>query len=145
MAGEMSNYGADKTLNFWFRLDQTVTRPSAIYLALATATISDTTTGATVTEPTDGSYARQLLSNGSSTNVFGAPADVGGVETIKNSSTVSFDFATGGTAITYAAVVDSATTGAGNIITWFQLDASKTPSAGDKLEFVANAISIGIE
>ena len=56
MAG-FSDYLEKKLLNHVFG-GATYTPPATLYFGLATAAITDSTTGTTVTEPSGGSYAR---------------------------------------------------------------------------------------
>jgi len=59
---------------------------------------------------------------------FGAPADVGGKQTIKNSAALVF-LVMPAVTVKYAIVCDAAT--AGNILYWCPLAAEKTTNAGD--------------
>ena len=145
MSGEVSNVGADLYLNVTFRPDltgDTVNPPSAMYLGLATAAIDDEDTLATITEEDDAGYARQELSSSN----MGAPADVSGVQTIKNTATISFSYTNAASsAVTYAFATDQASASSGDIYAWWALTTSKTPGAGDTLQFTANNISMGID
>lgn len=141
MSGELSNAGADLLLNALFRRDTNPSWPTSLYLGLATAAVADTTALSAVTEASDATYARQQLTSSN----MGAPADVSGVETVKNSATVSFSFTTGGTAITYAFLTDAASGTSGSVYAWWQLTTSKTPGAGDTLQFTANNIAFGVD
>ena len=119
--GELSNAGADVALNTLFRTD-------TMYLGLATATIDDTTTLATVVEEDDTNYERKTIS-------FNAPADVGGKQTIKNSGAVAFDAwaENASSAITWAFITTVATLAVGNIVAYFALPTAKQPAAGETL------------
>lgn len=137
MAGELSNYGADLALNMLFR--NTGTKPAAVYLGLSTSALSDTIVStASASEVVDTGYARQAIT-------FGAPADVSSKETIKNTGALTYGpFVTGGMTISYAFITDAAS-GAGNIIAWMSLSASKIPGAGDTLIFNANNLTFDLE
>lgn len=144
--GEITNAAADRLLNWLLRTDQTVTRPTDIYIGLATAAITDASTLATITEPTDTTYSRQLVhDNDGDPAKFAAPANDGGVQKCKNNAAIQYAFATGGETITYAFVCDAASGTTGLLIAYAALDASKTPSAGDTLEFSTNNFSFGVE
>jgi hypothetical protein len=119
--GELSNAGSDVALNTLFRTD-------TMYLGLATSTIDDTTTLATVVEEDDTNYERKTIA-------FHEPADVGGKQTIKNNGAVAFDaWASGASdAITWAFITTVATLAEGNIIAYFALPTAKQPAAGETL------------
>ncbi len=139
MAGELSTAGADLALNRVFR--NTGTSPTALYLGLATAAINDDSTLSTISEVTDAGYARQAVT-------FTAPADDGtGKRVVKNSADVIFGpwAANQPTAITYCFVTDAASGTTGTIWAWWQLDASKTPAAGETLKFAANNLSMSLD
>ena len=63
---------------------------------------------------------------------FGAPADVAGKETTKNSAAINF-LAMPAATVKYAIVCDAAT--AGNIIFWLPLTAEKAVNSGDTFKF----------
>ena len=105
--------------------DGAFTEPANVYLALTTATPTDASTGATLTEANYTTYARvemlatefSAASSGSKTNTaaFTFPACTAGDDTI-----IGF------------AILDSATIGAGNILYWGTvtskvIDTSNTP------------------
>jgi len=120
-AGAISNYLALALLNFAFR-NQAYSAPT-IYIALTTASISDSDTGSTITEPSGNGYARDAHSAWSA-GVAGATDNTGAIE---------FSAPTGswGT-ITYAAILDALTVG--NLL--FYADISdQTPDDGDTVQF----------
>lgn len=108
------------------------TKPT-VYIALATAEITDSTTGTTITEPSGNGYARKSTS-GSDWN-----AASGG--SVSNANTITFTQASGswGT-VTYFALIDASSTG--NILAWGQLSASKTISNTDTVSFAAGQLVI---
>ena len=134
-----SNYLEEKILKHIFGLG-TFTKPSSVYVGLATATISDTTTGTTVTEPSGGSYARVALTN----NATNWPAAAGTPTTKKNGVVITFPEATAswGT-VTHFFIADVAT--AGNILVYGQLSASKVIDAGDIPRFNAESLTITLD
>jgi len=137
MSGELANEGADLHLNIMYR--NTGTAPTTVYLGLATVTITDTDTLATITEEDDASYARKAIT-------FGAPADVGGVETIKNSVAVAFDaWAADASEITDCFITNVASGTAGLLLNRFVLTTAKTPKAGETLTFPIDSLAFGME
>lgn len=112
------------------------TVPTNLYAAAADADINDATTGVTISEPGGGSYARELV------NVWDAAAS-GASE---NTSAITFPEATGswGT-ITDIAITDNASTGAGNILFYADMDTDKAIDSGDTLEFVAGGLDITLD
>lgn len=134
-----SNYLEEKILKYIFGLG-TFTKPSSVYVGLATATISDTTTGTTVTEPSTGAYARVTVTN----NTDNWPAAAGTPTTKKNGVVITFPEATAswGT-VTHFFIADAAT--AGNILIYGQLSASKVIDAGDIPRFNAESLSITLD
>lgn len=138
MSGELNNEGADFALNILFR--HTGTTPAAVYLGLATATILDTDGLNDITEEDDGSYARKEIT-------FGAPADVSGVQKVKNSGAVEFAaWAGDGSEITDCFITDVVSgTSPGIIIARLVLDTAKTPKTGETLTFPINALVFGAE
>lgn len=119
-----SDYLELKVLDHVFG-DGAYTSPTA-YVALCTAAVSDASTGATITEATYTGYARIIIN---ATDMSAASA---GSKT--NSAAITFAACTAGTStITYFAVCDSVTTGAGNVLMWGTVtskvvDTSNTPA-----------------
>lgn len=137
MSGELANEGADLALNLLFR--NTGDKPTAVYLGLATVTITDTDTLATITEEDDASYARQAIT-------FGAPADDGGVEKVKNSVAIAFAaWAASGSEITDCFITNVETGTEGIIIARLVLDVAKTPKEGETLTFPIDSLVFGAE
>lgn len=137
---EFSNYLEEQILTHLFRTS-TFTKPSTIYIAACTAAPTDTDTGSTITEPAGGSYARVQL-NPLDANWTDPSAGTQG-ET-DNAAAITFPEATGswGT-ITHVAIVDAATNG--NLWCYTALDASKSISATDTLEFAIGDLNIQLD
>jgi hypothetical protein len=126
----------------------------ALYIALCTAAPTDASTGATITEVANSNgYARTKACAGSSqaltdwkgthSSTTGASSGTGGV--VSNAAAITFPSPTGGGwgVITHFAVVDSATWGAGNVLFWGALSASKTVNGGDAApSFAIDALTI---
>lgn len=134
-----SNYLEEKILKHIFGLG-TFTKPSSVYVGLATATISDTTTGTTVTEPSTGAYARVALTN----DATNWPAAAGTPTAKKNGDVITFPEATAswGT-VTHFFIADAAT--AGNILIYGQLSTQKVIDSGDIPRFNAESLSITLD
>jgi len=73
---------------------------------------------------------------------FGAPANVGGKATIKNSAALEF-LVMPAVTVKYAIVCDAAT--AGNILYWCPLAAEKTCNAGDTFQLPIDALVLDLE
>ena len=97
--------------------------PAAVYCGLVddTAVDADMEAGTLTNEITAYTGDRPAIT-------FGAPSDVGGKETIKNTAALEFEVMPAVT-VKYAIVCDAAT--AGNILYWCPLAAEKTCNAGD--------------
>jgi hypothetical protein len=111
-------------------------RPATVYVGLWTATLDDTSTGATAGEPSGNNYSRVTVTN-NSTNW---PAASGGAKS--NGAAVTFPQASGswGT-VTDFAILDSAS-GAGNILYYGTLGTSKAIGSGDTPSFAIGEIDI---
>jgi hypothetical protein len=114
------------------------TMPSTVYIALCTSAPTNSSTGATLAEPstTGTAYARKSTSGSDWATATG--------RSITNSATITFASATGagwGT-ITHFALVDNATAGAGNVIAWGDVSLAKTILAGDTASYAASNLTI---
>lgn len=109
---ETSNYLADSLLNHTFR--NASFSPPDTFLALTTAVIAQADTGATITEPGVGAYARVLVDENGGVAPTWNLAVNGFVD---NLHAAAFPEATAnwGTVVA-AAILDSATVGAGNLL-----------------------------
>jgi hypothetical protein len=114
------------------------TTPATVYMGLWTATLDDTSTGATAGEVSGGSYARVSITN----NTTNWP-NASGITALKQNG-VAINFATpsaGWGTVTYWALVDSSS-GAGNILYFGALTNSKTINTSDTVSFAINALQI---
>jgi len=137
MSGELANEGADLALNLLFR--NTGDKPATVYLGLATVTIVDTDGLGDITEEDDGNYVRQAIT-------FGAPADDGGVQKVKNSVAIEFPaWAANASEITDCFITDVESGTEGDLIAYLVLDMAKQPAAGEDLTFPINALAFGME
>lgn len=132
-AGSFSDFAELKLLDHTF--ENTAYTPAAtVYLALATADPTDAGTGATIAEPTYTGYARKAIT-------FGAAA----TRQVAQSGVVSFDQCTVGSAtVTHWAVLDGATTGAGNMLAHGQLSASKSIVVGNTPSVASGQVTISV-
>lgn len=136
MAGSASDYLENKILDHILGATA-YTAPGTVYIGLWTAALSDSSTGATAGEVSGGGYARFAVTN----NTTNWPNASGG----SKSSGAAFDFGTASAnlgTITHFAILDSGTAGAGNILYWADLTASKTVNSGDSYKFNSGAITV---
>jgi len=135
---DMSDYLEGELIKHLFRTGS-FTKPTVLGIALCTAAPDDADTGATITEVADaGSYARV------DTPPLDANWDAPGVGGLTdNASDITFPTATGswGT-ITHVAILDSTTHGAGNMLFYGALSASKVVASGDTFKFSAGDLDI---
>lgn len=126
-SGGVSDYLANKLLDHVFKTTS-YSQPTNIYVALATATINDATTGTTITEPGE-NYERKQH------EAYDAAS--GGAS--ENTGAITFVTATAawGT-VTYVALIDASTVG--NILFYTVLDAPKAIGQGDTAKFNAGAL-----
>lgn len=139
-AGEISNYLANELLDHCFNNAAFTTTASSTYVALCTATIADTDTGATITEPGGGSYARKEVSeNGGTSPTW----DVAASGVVDNTHAITFATATAswGT-IVAVAICDSGTTGAGNLLFYDNTMTDKAVGDGDTAEFAVGDLDV---
>lgn len=136
MAGSFSNYAENKILDHIVG-KTSFTMPS-IWIGLWAATLSDTSTGATAGEPSGNNYSRK--------STAAADWESAASGATQNANAITFATASGswGT-ITDFALVDNATTGAGNIIAYGTLTTSKSISSGDTASFAAGDIDITLD
>lgn len=133
---QMSDYLENRLIDHLFRATA-YTAPGTLYVALLTSAPSDTSTGATIAEASYTNYARASLAAGvanwKSTNGATSGASSGTSGQTSNASTLTFGTAPGSgpTVVTHFAILDSATIGAGNVLFFGALSASKTINSGD--------------
>jgi hypothetical protein len=139
MAGSFSDYAENKILDHL--VGKTSWTMPTVYVALCTSAPTDSSTGATIVEPsTSGTaYARK--------STAGADWEAAASGANQNANAITFATATGagwGT-ITHFALVDSGTVGAGNMLAWGSLTVSKAISAGDTASFAAGDLDITLD
>lgn len=118
----------------WILGTGTPTRPAASALALDTTTISDTDTGATITEPPD--------ANGYDRQVVAWNAAAAGAATNNGAETFGPCITTNWGLVTDFCVVDTATYVTGGIVVFSALDTSRTINIDDSLQFADTAITV---
>lgn len=133
--GSFSNFLENEILDHVFG-GAAYTAPATLYLCACTVTVTDSMTGATITEPIGNGYAREAVT----ANVTNFPAASGGA--IANGTLIDFGTATGGSwgTITDIAICDAATNG--NLIAYAALSASKTVADGDSLQIAIGDLDI---
>jgi hypothetical protein len=101
------------------------------YIALCTVAVTDTATGATITEPSSPSYSR----------VIKHTWDLAAAGATENTSTITFAQATAnwGTILDFA--ICDAVTG-GNVIAYGSLTISKSVASGDTPKFASGDIDV---
>jgi len=135
-AGEISDVLAHKLLDLMFR-NQAYAAPDT-YVALTTVVIADADTGATITEPAGGNYARKQV------NINGGAAptwDLAAAGEVDNTHDITFNAATGawGT-ITSVAIVSAAA--AGDLLFYDNTMGDQAVGNGDTCKFLAGALDI---
>lgn len=135
--GSFSNYLENKVLDHIFGGSDYI-RPTPLYIALATATIDDSTTGTTITEPNYTGYARISVTN----NATNFPVASGGSKS--NGTEIVFAECTGGSStITHFAILDAATLG--NILGYGSLTTQKQITTGDTPKFAIGDLTITLD
>lgn len=130
---ELSN-AAELLVLDWILTTGTPTRPAASALALDTTTISDTDTGATISEPPDANgYDRQVVT-------WNAAA--AGAATNSSAETFGPNITTNWGSITDVAVCDTATYASGGVVVYTALDTARTINIDDSLNFATSSISV---
>jgi hypothetical protein len=143
----MSDYLEGQLVNHLFRTG-TYTKPTVLAIALCTAAVTDTHTGALTGAEVGnaGSYAR--LSGAGTTNPLDAnwAAASTGNGTTSNLQTLTFTAATAdwGT-VTHVAITDNLTYGAGNVLFYGSLTTSKIVNNGDTFQFAVGQLSIQLD
>jgi len=141
----MSDYLENKLIDHIFRATS-YTMPATLYIALYTASPTDTGGG---TEVTGGSYARVALnpsvSNWLSTNGTASGASSGTGGTTSNNATITFPAPTANWgSITHVAITDASS--AGNVLFWSALTIPKTVNNGDAApSFAVSALSVQLD
>ncbi len=140
-SGEISDYLANKLLDFAFG-NVSYSSPST-YLVVTTVTITDSDTGSTITEPSGGSYARVLIYENGGSSPYWSETTGATPSYVTNGVDVSFAKATAswGT-ITSAALCDAST--GGNLL-WYDNDMTdQAVGLNDILRFLQGDLQVKI-
>lgn len=137
LSGEISNYLADELLDHVFN-NSSYTPPGTTWVGLATASISDSTTGSTIGEPSGGAYARAQV------NVNGGAAptwDLAASSVVDNGGTITFATATAawGT-VTGVAILDASANG--NILFYDNSQTDQAVGSGDLWRYNAGDLDV---
>ena len=128
----MSNALENELINYYFRNQSQAIAPVAqLYVALSTASVSESATGASMTECTGTSYARQAVT-------FAAPSN--GATSNTGDLTWTAGAADWGT-LTSVYVVDSSS-GAGNVLVGADLSSTATLGSGDSLTIATGDLDV---
>lgn len=136
--GGISDYLAHKLLDFMFR-NQAFTSP-ATYVGLATATVSDSNTGSTITEVSAGGYARKLVDVNGGTSPTWTAVSSGAAD---NAAAIVLGPPSADWGTCVASVICDAST-AGNLLFY---DNAMTDSAvlnGDTFQFATGAWDVSV-
>lgn len=117
------------------------TKPTTLAVALLTAAPTDASTGATMTEVTNANGYARVTRNPPDANWTAASPTDGLTDNAADLVFPTCTTATWGT-VTHAAILDSATHGAGNILFWGALSVSKVIGVGDTFSFPAGSLDI---
>jgi len=131
----LSTYAANAMLDRMFR-NQAFT-VSANYLGVATATLSDTTTGSTVTEPSGNNYSRLAINaSGGAQPSWGAASG----NTVVNANAWVMPTPSGSWSTVVAGFVADAST-AGNILLYDNGVTDQAVASGDTVQYATSAFS----
>jgi len=138
----------NKLIDWLFRA-QSFTPPATMYIALATTTPTDTTTGATLAEVSGGNYSRQAVVSASttwsSTQGDNTVPSTGTGGTTSNLAAITWSGVTWGATVQAVAILDGGTPGAGNMLFWGALSSSKVVSSGDTFTFSISSLSVQLD
>lgn len=135
-ANEISDALTLKLLDLMFR-NQAYAAPDT-YVALTTATISDSDTGSTITEPAGGAYARKQVNvNGGASPTW----DVAAAGLVDNTHDVTFTTATASWGTIVAVAICSAST-AGDLLFYDNAMTDQAVGNGDTAKFPAGDLDI---
>ena len=139
MPGQFSDAGSNRALDAV--TGRATVSTATTYLALLTSAPSDTSTLAGLAEYGAAGYSRQAVTWASPT------LNGSNVPETSNTGTVSFGPFTSSVTgtITHAALVSAASGTTGNVLAWWELDASRTPSTNDSLEITGGNLKLSVD
>lgn len=131
----IADYLEEALLDHVFRNTE-YTRPATVYCGLVddVGVDAELEAGTLTNEITTYTGDRKTIT-------FGAPSQVGGKATIKNSAALEFENMPAVT-VKYAIVCDTATVG--NILYWCPLTAEKTCNAGDTFKIAVDGLTLDL-
>jgi len=142
----MSDYLENKLVDFLFR-GGSFTPPATLYVALCTSSVSDSSTGSTISEVSGGNYARVAITSNTTnwytTNGNNNATSSGTNGTTGNATTISWNSVTWTATVTDIAICDAST--GGNVLFFGTLAASKAVASGDSISFAANSLTLQID
>ena len=131
---EFSDYTEDELLDHLLGEGaRTFTSPAALYVTLLTAVGADTQTGATITEPSTGGYARAAVTFAAAS--AGSSAMTAATITWTNTAATVWS-------VVGVALVDAATVGVGNMICYDNAMADATIGNGEKFQLTDLTVSL---
>ena len=134
----ISNYLSDLYLNIAFR-NAGWTAIATTYVALYTSDPGKTDTGTEMSSAGGTAYLRQA-------GTFGAPSAVSAIETISNSTDITFPIATTiWGSITHVALKTTVDSSTGSLLWFGALTTPKTINIGDRLKFLTGDLIINLE
>ena len=134
----ISNYVSDLYLNLAFRGAEW-TAIATVYVALYTSDPGKDDSGTEMLSAGTTAYLRQ-------SSTFDAPAAVSGIETIQNTTDITFPVATSDWgSITHVGIKDAAVSGTGNLLWFGELTLAKTINTGDRLKFLTGDLIVNLE
>ena len=138
---QAANYTEDRTLDFWLKANsQTTTAPSTVYVGLAT---SDPSTGLTNENLEAGTLTDEVSTSGTAYARQAATFGTISNGSVSISSDITFPTATATFGeVTHIFIADGDTEGAGNVLFYGTLSASKQIDTGDSLQFTTGNITV---
>lgn len=138
--GAMGTAVANKLLDLMFR-NTAYSQPST-YVALTTATLSDSSDAGSMSEVSGGSYARVLVNKAGGASPAWNSVASGATD---NANAVTFATASASWGTVVAAAIVSSVSGAGDVIFWDNGVTDQLVGSGDSVQFAAGAIDLSIQ
>lgn len=137
-AGYVGTAVANKLLDLMFR-NTAYSKPDT-YVALCTATVSDSSTGSTITEPSGNNYSRKQVNiNGGSSPTW----DVAASGALSNTHTITMATPSGSWGTIVAMAICSASS-AGDVICYDNGVADQAVALNDTVQFAAGALDVSL-
>lgn len=139
-AGAIGTAVANKLLDLMFR-NTAYAQPST-YMALTTATLSDSSDAGSMSEVSGGSYARVLVNKAGGASPAWNSVASGATD---NANAVTFATASASWGTVVAAAIVSSPSGAGDVIAYDNGVTDQPVGSGDSVQFAAGAIDLSIQ